>query len=179
MFSYKYCLRLFRFEDSYVEMRLSTNKYLTNSRIYMKEVYHASPRLFYTFKLNPNRSYPELGNVVFASPYKHFAVIFGCSRYTRDDYCKISTTYRNEDPKNTIQTTLIFKKRVPYEKLDIPVYLYTLNAKNFYKLERHHETEVISNKQPEILNVEKIDSWIEYILSCDKITIKNQYMIKK
>lgn len=145
----------------------------------MKEVYHASQILFEQFELKPSKSYQELGNVVFASPYKYFAIIFGANRYVRDDYCKISTVYNREDPPNTIHTTLTFKKRIPYEKLDVPVYIYTLNGKKFYRLKNQSEVEVVSNKQPEILNVEKIDSWIKFVMNCDRITIKNKYMIKK
>lgn len=131
------------------------------------KIYHASPiQGLKVIEPRISESFKHFGPMVFGSPSKSFAALFGIG--LRDDNMNIST-YGSEDlDKMKVVVTLL------HDNLDItkPMSIYEIENNNFRALpNKSNYKEIISKDDCKVIKEYKIPNWYEYISQCKEIKL--------
>lgn len=137
-------------------------------------VYHASPiQNLKVMKSHTAQSYPQLGDVVFASYSKDFA---GCFGYNWHDGMINQRTVSSSDPDN-LKIYMRFLREFDFEELDKPFSIYGLGV-HFFNPVPGHDIECFKSGDVDVLKEFKYNSWIKFLQDSPKIILENVDKIK-
>lgn len=175
--------------DFFIDKRNRQMKMITDkvSEWFDHQCYHATPTGGITeMRASIAPSYKKRGPLVFASYFKHFAMIFGFK--WNDEIIHNSWTILEDGI--TPHCTIEIRKELKESILKSPFSLYTMSDKNFQHLlwsdedggNGHPIVEVIHRGNVKVMKEQKFKSWWDCMLSFEEqglVTIKNKNRVIK